>query len=75
MVIKCDQIKIGHLNAKSLFTGLNQFSNLVSHNNFDIFGVSETWLLTEMESRVVDFCVLRNDRDGRGASVCAILVK
>lgn len=77
MVIKRDIIKLGHLNARSLFTGFNEFSNLVHHNMFDIFGVSETWLSTSVESRVVeipDYHILRNDRSGREGGI-AVYVK
>ncbi|EFA12257.1 hypothetical protein TcasGA2_TC016119 [Tribolium castaneum] len=55
-------LKIAHVNTRSLLTGFDAFTDNVLENNFDIMGVSETWLMNQLPSRVVD--VLRHDLNG-----------
>lgn len=37
-------VKFGHVNVRSLLPTFADFSTFVINNNFDVLGVSETWL-------------------------------
>lgn len=66
------KVKIGHLNVRSLFTGFEEFSDLVLNNNFDIMCVSETWLNKDLPSDIVsipNYSFFRKDRLSRGGGV------
>lgn len=72
-----DNICIAHLNARSVFTGFNEISNLAIDNSFTIFAVSETWLSEAVPSEAVmipGYNLFRQDRTGRGGGV-ALYVK
>lgn len=66
-------LSFAHLNLRSIFTGFADFVDLVQHEDFDIVGVTETWLTETTSSAVVaipGFSFYRNDRDqGRGGGV------
>lgn len=67
-----NKLKIGHLNVRSLFTGFEDLTRLITENNFDIFCVSETWLNENISSNIVNipnYCIFRKDRIGRGGGV------
>lgn len=69
---KQKNFKIGHLNARSLSTGFDHFSNLVLENNFDILCVSETWLNANIPTHIINipgFNFVRKDRNGRGGGI------
>nr|CAI5832956.1 unnamed protein product [Callosobruchus analis] len=73
-----DKFRIGHINARSLLAGFNEFGLLVSENNFDVIAVSETWLMPEIVSDQVGmdgYRCFRCDRDGRGGGVAFFLSK
>lgn len=64
--------KLGHLNVRSLFTGFQTFSALMTDNNFDVFCVTETWLNENIPSDIVyipNYNFFRKDRAGRGGGV------
>lgn len=66
------KLKIGHLNARSLFTGFDTLKLLMFENDYDIFAISETWLSNNIPSHTVDiqgYKLFRRDRDGRGGGV------
>lgn len=66
------KVKIGHLNVRSLFTGFEEFSDLVLKNDLDIMCVSETWLNKDVPSDVVNipnYSFFRMDRVSRGGGV------
>lgn len=69
--------KIAHVNARSLFTGFDAFRDSILENDFDIMGVSETWLTSQLPSQAVDvpgFKLLRQDRVARrGGGVAAYI--
>nr|CAI5819618.1 unnamed protein product [Callosobruchus analis] len=72
-----DKFRIGHINARSLLAGFNEFGLLVSENNFDVIAVSETWLTPEIVSDQVGmdgYRCFRCDTDGKGGGV-AFFVK
>lgn len=48
------------------------FKDFVDHENFDIIGVTETWLQPDFPTKFVEienYIFLRNDRDSRGGGV------
>ncbi|KAG5872115.1 hypothetical protein JTB14_036709 [Gonioctena quinquepunctata] len=66
-------MKIAHLNIRSLFTGFQEFKEIVLENDIDIM-LSETWLGPDDHSVVVDipgYTLFRKDRVGRGGGVGA----
>ncbi|KAG5861664.1 hypothetical protein JTB14_016820 [Gonioctena quinquepunctata] len=67
-------MKIAHLNIRSLFTGFQEFKEIVLENDIDIMLLSETWLGPDDHSVVVDipgYTLFRKDRVGRGGGVGA----
>lgn len=66
------KIRIGHLNVRSLFPSMVQFSSLINKNNLDIMTVSETWLNDDIPTNIIkipNYRFLRKDRQGRGGGV------
>lgn len=67
---------LGHINARSI---LNQFDILrdhVSANDFDIVGISETWLRDNIVDNLINinnYNFVRRDRAGRGGGVGVFL--
>nr|CAI5850964.1 unnamed protein product [Callosobruchus analis] len=47
---KTKGLKIGHINVRSLLSSFMDFEELVVTNNFDVIGVSETWLTEDIPS-------------------------
>nr|CAH7746630.1 unnamed protein product [Callosobruchus chinensis] len=65
-------MSFAHLNCRSLFTGFDQISSLLSINSYDIFAVTETWLNEDVLSEAVaidGYEFYRRDRAGRGGGV------
>lgn len=65
-------IEFSHFNIRSLLTGFDLFSELVSGGSFDILGLSETWLNESFPSsglHIDGYNLIRKDRDGRGGGV------
>nr|CAH7740816.1 unnamed protein product [Callosobruchus chinensis] len=65
-------IRIAHLNVRSLLSDFESFVDLVHENNLDIIAVSETWLSESIDSVTVDipgFNFCRKDRQSRGGGV------
>lgn len=65
---------IAHLNIRSVFTGFNDFSNLVLEKNFDVVILTETWLSDDVNSEVIaipGYAFYRRDRQGRGGGIGA----
>nr|CAI5830915.1 unnamed protein product [Callosobruchus analis] len=65
-------MSFAHLNCRSLFTGFDQISSLLSVNRYDIFAVTETWLNKDILSEAVaidGYEFYRRDRAGRGGGV------
>ncbi|CAH1984017.1 unnamed protein product [Acanthoscelides obtectus] len=74
---KLKNLRIAHVNARSLVSGFDCFKSLVEDNDLHIVGVSETWLSDNIPSDVVSirgFNLFRCDRQGRGGGV-AIFIK
>ena len=69
---KGQNIKIGHLNARSISTGFSHFSILPLENNFDILCISEIWLNDHMPIHVINipgYNFVRKDRNGTGGGI------
>ena len=65
-------LKIGHLNVRSIFTGFDELKNIVLFYDFDVFFMSETWLSEGDDSNlfnIPNYRFLRRDRRGRGGGV------
>lgn len=72
-----DRIKIGHLNCRSMrpffrSTKFNEISSLLENGNFNLFGVSETWLDSAVSNQAVQipgYVLCRNVRHTRGGGI------
>lgn len=76
--IRIKNLLIAHLNVRSLFTGFNEFQNLIFDNNYDIVAVTETWLTNNIPSNVVNlngYKFVRRDRNGSRGGGIAFYVK
>lgn len=65
-------IKFGHINIRSLIPSLDNLKQFIINKNFDIIGVSETWLYKGVDLRNVQipgYHFVRQDRIGRGGGV------
>ena len=65
--------RIAHLNLRSIFTGFQEFVDLINDNDFDVVAVTETWLNAEILSDAVsinEYNLVRKDRPiGRGGGI------
>ena len=65
-------LKMGHLNVRSLLTNFDHLLNQINFNKFDLFAVTETWLNVNIPTALVaipGYKFFRFDRDGRGGGV------
>lgn len=70
MIIKT--LKVAFLNVQSLSSHYAEFASLLIQEEFDIVGISETWLTSNISSglvRVDDYNLIRRDRGSRGGGV------
>ena len=69
-----NSLKIGHLNARSIPKQFDELNRLVHDTNFDILGISETWLnsgVPDNRVNIFGYKTVRRDRIGaRGGGVC-----
>lgn len=66
------KFKLGHFNARSLLSKLDQFFECVRVNELDVVGVTETWLDERMDDDSLYFPgynFFRRDRGSRGGGV------
>ena len=65
---------MAHINVCSLRRKLDQIRHIISKHDYDIFGVSETWLdcnIPDSELGIDGYTLFRKDRNsGRGGGVC-----
>lgn len=67
-----NQLKVSHLNCRSITPKLDELKLILKNNPLDIFSVSETWLSNVVSDRAVampGFKLCRNDRSSRGGGV------
>lgn len=58
-------LKIGHQNIQSLSSSIDEFKLLITHPQFDIVGVTETWMnvsTPKIMYDIMDYKIIRNDR-------------
>lgn len=62
-----------HFNIRSIFSSFDLFAEHVIGENYDVLGLSETWLSGNVTDGAVllnGYNLIRNDRNGRGGGVC-----
>ena len=68
---------MAHINICSLRRKIDQIRHIVTKHDYDIFGVSETWLdsnIPDSEAHIQGFRLFRKDRSvGRGGGVCVYI--
>lgn len=65
-------LKIGHINVRSLQPHLEAVNNTIVDNELDLLGITETWLTADTDDRLLllrDLTLLRRDYRGRGSGV------
>lgn len=63
---------IGHINVRSLFCNFQSLKQYLSGHNYDIFGISESWIrrgADDSSVRLSNYSFAHFDRDGRGGGV------
>lgn len=71
------EVKIGHINIRSLLPSFNNLKDIIIDNDFSIFCISETWLAGDIVGEhlnIVNYSFIRRDRLSRGGEV-AIYIK
>lgn len=66
------KLKLGHLNVRSLLNKFNDIRNLVVQEQFHVFGITETWLKSDVGNNTITlpgFSLFRSDRVTRGGGV------
>lgn len=61
-------IRIAHINIRSLFAGFGEFVQIVLSERFDIVAVTETWLTPNILNDIISipgFKFYKQDRGGR----------
>lgn len=69
-----NNLKIAHLNVRSLLSRFLDFKEMVLSNNFNLITVSESWLSPDVESELVNiqgYKLFRCDRLTRGGGIAA----
>lgn len=71
-----NRFSFSHLNVRSLCKGFDLFSDVVTAEDYDVMGLSETWLDTSVANTAVhipNYKLVRKDRVGRGGGVAFYL--
>ena len=66
----------GHINARSLLNNFDGFVDHLSNFEYDLLGVSETWLHRGINDNVLkinNYTVLRQDKDTRAGGLVVYL--
>lgn len=67
-----NNLKLGHLNTRSLTNKFNDVKLLIEDHNFNVFALSETWLNDKTQTNIIDlpgYNLFRKDRDTRGGGL------
>lgn len=65
-------MKVGHLNMRSLLPSFSELTDLILESDFEIFGLTETWLNETVAPKILNpaniagYQLVRQDRTGRG---------
>lgn len=65
--------QVANVNIRSLNSCFDEFRDVVQHNNFDLIGVTETWLTEDFPTNYIhipNYSLVRGDRPSRGGGVC-----
>lgn len=65
MINKYSGIKLCHINVRSLLTNIIDFRSQLMENNFEIVGIGETWLTSEVSDQNIEingYNIVRKDR-------------
>lgn len=76
--LKMDKLNFSHFNVRSLCSNFVAFRDFVVDGQFDIFGLSETWLSEKIASSsltIPDYNIIRSDRIGRGGGTTFYIKK
>ena len=66
-------IKIGHLNIRSIVNKITELENIIKTNSFDIFCITESWLndyVSDNDVNIDGYVLLRRDRPAHAGGVC-----
>lgn len=69
---KENNLKVGHVNVRSLLPSFNKIKTLINNLELDILGVSESWLTkntTDADIHIQNFNFFRVDRETRGGGI------
>ena len=67
-----------HFNIRSLCTGFDMFSDVITNESYSVIGLSETWLDSTIKENVfalTDYKLIRKDRESRGGGVAFYINK
>ncbi|CAH2015355.1 unnamed protein product [Acanthoscelides obtectus] len=67
-----NNLRIGHINVRSLIPSLNEINSSIYNLKLDILGVTESWLteqVSEQEVKINNFKFYRVDRGSRGGGI------
>lgn len=73
-----NNIKVGHINVRSLLPKINQIRSVLEDNQYDILAITETWLSRHISNNLVNiegYRIVRKDRVGRAGGVCFYISK
>ena len=71
-------LKIGCINARSLYPKIDEIHQIIHKHEFDILGINETWLdvfISDHELLIDHYDLLRHDRNRQGGGVCLFVRK
>ena len=71
-----NELKIGFINVRSLYPKLDEIQYIIQTNDFDIFGINETWLdqyIKNEEISIQGYNIVRKDRNRHGGGVCVYI--
>lgn len=69
------RLKISHVNIRSLIPSLNEVKEILNKHNFDIMGITETWLSDNENVNVPNYKFYRVNRPTRGGGVGVFINK
>lgn len=67
-----DKIIFSHFNIRSLCSQFGSFSEFIAAEEYDVIGLSETWLNNSIDNdgiSIPNYKIIRKDRNGRGGGV------
>lgn len=72
-----ERLQCTYFNARSLTSKLSDLDLLLKHNDYALVFITETWLTPSVSDAMLScngqYAIIRQDRDGRGGGVCALV--